>query len=238
MVARLPFGYLDYLDYLDAFACKLGILKRANWNAVKAERSLKLYAGKLRRSLPQYYTHFGITPFFPSTRNISHDVSQPMPLPDASVDVYQSEDVFEHVPLEALPALFDEIYRVLKPGGLFRLSVPDYGCELYRDRSLKDAQGNIVFDPGGGGQFQDGKIVNGGHLWFPTYKVVQSLFVDSRFSREGKFRILHATITPKVPVLEPIDYNLGYVQRTPDNDVRAREPRRPLSIVVDAYKSH
>jgi SAM-dependent methyltransferase len=230
--------FLDrYLDYLDALACKIGIAKVADWETVRAGPSAKLYAGKLRRSLPQFRSHFGLTPFFPSMRNIPHDICSPIPLLDASVDVYQSEDVFEHVPYEKLPAVFDDIYRVLKPGSLFRLSVPDYGSDLHRERSLRDGDGNIVFDPGGGGGFENGEVVGGGHVWFPTYENVQDLFANSRFSREGKVRVLHATKGPNDFILEPIDYSLGYVQRTPDNDHRARAPRRPLSIVVDAYKA-
>ena len=33
-----------------------------------------------------------------------------------------------------------------------------------------------------------------------------------------------------------IDYQKGYISRTPDNDERVMNPRRPLSIVLDAYK--
>ena len=37
-------------------------------------------------------------------------------------------------------------------------------------------------------------------------------------------------------VLKEIDYQKGCISRTPDNDERVMNPRRPLSIVLDAYK--
>ena len=36
--------------------------------------------------------------------------------------------------------------------------------------------------------------------------------------------------------MKNIDYSLGYIKRTPDNDKRVKKPRRPMSIVVDCYK--
>jgi SAM-dependent methyltransferase len=225
------------LDLADALACRMGLAKTASWQAVARKRPLNLYAGKLRRGLPQFMTHFGITPFFPSSRNIPHDIRAPMPLPDKSVDLYQSEDVFEHVPYEHLPQIFDDIFRILKPGALFRLSLPDYGSEIYRRRAVFDQQGNILFDPGGGGRLENGEVVEGGHVWFPTYSNVRALFEQSRFSTEGAVKFLHATRDDETFLLEPIDYTLGYIQRTPDNDARASNPRRPLSIVVDAWKN-
>lgn len=53
-----------------------------------------------------------------------------MDLSDNSVDIYQSEDVFEHIEYQTIPSIFNEIYRVLKPNGLFRLSMPDYRCDI------------------------------------------------------------------------------------------------------------
>lgn len=226
----------NLLDYADALACKIGLRSVAGWDAAHSLAPLRLYAGKVRRALPQYKTHLGMTPFFPSSRNIPHDICAPIPLPENSVDVYQSEDVFEHIPYAVLPFVFSEIFRVLKPDGLFRLSLPDYGADVYRDRSVKNMHGDIVFDAGGGGNFLNGKVVDGGHLWFPTFSLVQDLFENSAFSQRGSFRFLHATLEPDKFLLEPIDYSLGMIQRTPDHDARAVNPRRPLSIVVDALK--
>jgi SAM-dependent methyltransferase len=196
-----------YLDIADYILCRYGPLSFPSWADFEKSGSRKLYAGKLRRALPQFATHFGVTPFYASTRNIKHDLVEPFPIPDGSVDTFQSEDVFEHIELAKMVSVFNEIYRVLSPGGLFRLSLPDYHLDLNVERSQKDSDGKIVFDPGGGGQFVDGRIIGGGHLWFPRIE------------------------------LQSIDYSLGYIQRTPDHDDRASNSLRPISIVVDAFKS-
>lgn len=159
-----------------------------------------------------------------------------MPIPDNSIHVFQSEDVFEHVPYEDISAIIEEIHRVLKPGGLFRLSVPDYGCALMLDRSIKDTGGRPIFDPEGGGAFRDGKVVEGGHVWFPVYESVKALFDGSSFATGGEVQYLHYTMPSGQSVLDQIDYSLGFVMRTPDHDQRVMSPPRALSIVVDARK--
>jgi len=52
-----------------------------------------------------------------------HNCINKMNLLDNSVDIYQSEDVFEHIEPKYMINIFNEIYRVLKPGGFL-----DYQC--------------------------------------------------------------------------------------------------------------
>jgi SAM-dependent methyltransferase len=178
----------------------------------------------------------GITPYFRSSRNIGHDATEPLPLPDNYLDIYQSEDVFEHLEYDKLGRVFDEIYRTLKPGGIFRLSVPDYGCDLYAARSVRNEVGEIEFDPGGGGAWIDGEVIAGGHLWFPTYVLVKDLFDKSRFGVGGEVEFLQYTTPDGQFVMKPIDFSVGYIQRVPGNDLRVADRPRPISIVVDARK--
>lgn len=49
----------------------------------------------------------------------------PLPYGDNSVDVIYSEHGWEHVPLEQGEFLLRECARVLKPGGVVRISTPD-----------------------------------------------------------------------------------------------------------------
>lgn len=170
--------------------------------------------------------------------HIQHDVTNLLPLKDNSVDIIQSEDVMEHIEYNSLKQTINEIYRVLKPGGLFRLSMPDYKCDILFNRSEKDSDGNIIFDAGGGGAYDrtNKKVINGGHVWFPVFSSVKSLLESTFFSNE-KINYLHyyddinfGFITNK------IDYSKGYISRTPDHDPRVKNPYRPMSIVVDCYK--
>ena len=104
--------------------------------------------------------------------NIKHDITKRHDLNDNSVDIYQSEDVFEHIEYNKLLSSINDIYRILKPNGLFRLSIPDFNQQKLIDRCLKKND-IIYFDPGGGGEYKDGKVINGGHVWFPTINLVK-----------------------------------------------------------------
>lgn len=48
-----------------------------------------------------------------------------LPFSTKSVKCIYGSHVFEHISIYVIPALFMEIYRVLKPGGIFRLVIPD-----------------------------------------------------------------------------------------------------------------
>jgi SAM-dependent methyltransferase len=56
---------------------------------------------------------------------ISHDLRRGIPFPDESVDAVYHSHLMEHVDRDCIPAFQREIYRVLKPGGLQRICVPD-----------------------------------------------------------------------------------------------------------------
>jgi SAM-dependent methyltransferase len=164
-------------------------------------------------------------------------VTNPFDLDDNMVDIVQSEDVMEHIEYSKLTSTINEIYRILKPGGLFRLSLPSYECDVLYNRSLKDENGNIIFDSGGGGSYDhlNKKVVGGGHVWFPTYTSVKQLLLTTRFN-EDHMNFLHYYDLENKPVVHNIEYSLGFVARTPDNDERVKVPRRPMSIVVDCFK--
>jgi len=201
------------------------------WDDVRELESIRLYAGDIP-DRTEYKGLIGLSINVNDDRHIMHDITAPFPLPDNSVDSFQAEDVFEHIPYDRLAAVVDEIHRILKPGSLFRLSVPDYGCDVLRERSVWDSQGNILFDPGGGGT-----PATPGHLWFPRIDTLSELLSKTEFSRQGKIDYLHYYTMNNQPALKPIDYTKGHVDRTPDFDERVQNPRRPMSLVVDLTKT-
>lgn len=195
-------------------------------------KQLFLYAGDIP-DMKEYRKFIGLSINQHNRRHIRHDVTQKIPLPDQSVDLFQSEDVFEHIEPDLLPAVINEIYRLLKPGGVFRLSLPDYQCDLLYHRTQKNEKGELVFDPVGGGQYQNGKVIKGGHVWFPDYMQVKEILAKTRFQ---DLRFYHYYNEQGEGVTLPIDYSIAYVKRTPDHDERVRMPYRPMSIVVDCIK--
>jgi len=69
-------------------------------------------------------------------RVIQHDLASGIPLPDSSCDVVYSAAVFEHIRRADAPAFLHECFRVLKPGGIIRIGVPDLEqlCRLYLEK--------------------------------------------------------------------------------------------------------
>ena len=99
-----------------------------------------------------------------------------------------------------------------------------------KERSFKDNNGNIYHDPGGGGYYNylSNKVEGGGHVWFPLYENVYKIFEKSDFNNE-KVNFLHYYDSNNNPIIKNIDYSMGYISRTPDNDNRVKEPYRPMS---------
>jgi SAM-dependent methyltransferase len=209
------------------------------FNDLHDSENIYLYAGDLPEGNRENVPFIGLT-LKPEAEwwnefHINHDVTAMINLPDNSVDIFQSEDVFEHIEYDQLKSTINEIYRVLKPGGLFRLSMPDYRCDILYERSKKDKNGNIIFDWGGGGKYhrRKKKVVGGGHVWFPKYETTRALLESTEFT---DLDFLHYYDTDGTPVLNKIDYSKCLVGRTPDFDERVSSPRRPMSIVVDCRK--
>ena len=198
-----------------------------------------LYCGDLPISRREYTNipFIGLTLRDEYKYHIQHDITKPILLKDNSVDIVQSEDVMEHIEYNMLKKTINEIFRVLKPGGLFRLSMPDYNCDVLYNRSVKDSNGNVIFDEGGGGKYceTNKKVINGGHVWFPVFSSVKLLLESTNFLND-KINYLHYYDKNNNPITNKIDYSKGFIERTPDNDNRVKNPYRPMSIVVDCYK--
>jgi predicted SAM-dependent methyltransferase len=69
-----------------------------------------------------------------------------LPFPDGSVDAVYSEHLFEHLGLEAGRRLMAESVRVLRPGGVVRVAVPDAGL-LLRSYAGTDDEGWALSRP-------------------------------------------------------------------------------------------
>ena len=67
---------------------------------------------------------------------IQHDLARGIPLADASCDVVYHTALLEHMRRSDAAAFLLECYRVLKPGGIVRVGVPDLEkiCQLYLSR--------------------------------------------------------------------------------------------------------
>jgi SAM-dependent methyltransferase len=56
---------------------------------------------------------------------LAHDLKGKLPFKDDSFDVVYHSHLQEHLPKKNVPMLFHECFRILKPGGIIRVVVPD-----------------------------------------------------------------------------------------------------------------
>ena len=62
---------------------------------------------------------------FKSEADIYLNIRNKTPFKDNTWDIIYSEHMLEHIYIDDVPFVLKEIYRILKPNGLFRVTVPD-----------------------------------------------------------------------------------------------------------------
>lgn len=194
-------------------------------------RQIVLYAGDIADDVHMAEPNlYGLSINQSDAKHILHDITQKYPLPENSIYSYQAEDVLEHIEFVKIVDAINEIYRILQPGGLFRICLPDYYSPYLSDISMRDEGGKIVFDPTGGGNYGMNGVENAGHVWFPNHDLVRDLLEKTRFHKID-FLCYH---TKSGELLKKgIDLSKGYIKRLP----KANETNKPVySIVVDCYK--
>jgi predicted SAM-dependent methyltransferase len=75
------------------------------------------------------------------------NITKPLPLPDATMDVVYSEEVIEHISRASGRQMLAECFRVLKPGGTLRLTTPslDYFAKQALSNPAAVQQINDIF---------------------------------------------------------------------------------------------
>jgi SAM-dependent methyltransferase len=177
-------------------------------------------------------------------REMRHDATQALPFDDNSIPKIQAQDVLEHLPFEKVSFVLDEVWRVLEPGGVFRLSVPDYRSPVLRRRSVYDHRGRVIGDlmMGASAWFDaatgDARIRFTGdgesHLWFPRYELVLHLIVKSEIRKCRDIHFYQCFLDDHHFLAEPIPENEMFVRRALPHDMRSGG--QPISIVADFFK--
>lgn len=77
--------------------------------------------------------------------NACWDISRGLPFHDESFQGCFSEHCLEHVSLPVFKRVVADVYRVLRPGGCFRVIVPD--AEIYLNGYFSELNGNVAEIP-------------------------------------------------------------------------------------------
>ncbi|MCE0497495.1 MAG: class I SAM-dependent methyltransferase [Methylacidiphilales bacterium] len=109
------------------------------------------------------------------------DLDNPLPFPDSTVDAIYSHHVIEH--LENPAFHFREIYRVLKPGGIFRIGGPNGDAAL--QKFMEQDSGWFPEFPDNrkslGGRLENFVCCRGEHLTILTYSFLEEIALQAGF---------------------------------------------------------
>ena len=83
-----------------------------------------------------------------------------LPFEDRTVDEVRADAFLEHLSFKEEPIIFREVYRVLKPGGAFKFSVPDFEDTVKKWLDAKDDWKDFYRD--------DDEAISQAH-WFGQY---------------------------------------------------------------------
>lgn len=116
---ELPFTWCRWANYWS-----LG--RRRVIKKLKQQRMLNIHLGSGSRLVRGWVN---IDSLAKDGVDLQWDVRYPLPFQDGAAQMIYSEHLLEHICKEDASSLLEECYRVLEPGGVIRIGVPD--AELY-----------------------------------------------------------------------------------------------------------
>ncbi len=140
---------------------------------------------------------------------IKHDLRRGLPFPDASFDVAYGSHVLEHLEPGAAAQLLRECHRVLKPGGIARIVVPDLEAiaRLYLEAlgaaAAGEEQAEFRYDWAILEMYDQGvRTASGGRMAACLGRKLserEARFVESRIGREAMQQAAPAPSSRSVP---------------------------------------
>ena len=120
------------------------------------------------------------------------DITKGLPISDHSASAVYCSHVLEHLSLEDLRKALKNTKKILKPGGIFRLVMPDIEtlAKGYLERTdcnaaidfMRDSYLGVEFRPRGAVGLLKAWLGNSGHLWMWDYKSMQQELANAGFS--------------------------------------------------------
>ena len=95
----------------------------------------------------QYYSSEDYCRLLGDNRFVHHDLAHSLPFPDACADVVYSSHFLEHLFRDQAVRVLRESLRILRPGGILRVCVPDlaHAVDLYAQGRKREMLENYFF---------------------------------------------------------------------------------------------
>ncbi|MBV7295649.1 methyltransferase domain-containing protein [Corynebacterium sp. TAE3-ERU12] len=149
----------------------------------------RLHLGTGRVALPGWLNSDS-SPLHPDYLPI--DAAEPLPLPNDSINAVFCEHLIEHLSFTAGTAMVAEVFRILKPGGVIRVSTPDLqrlrGLIAKERNSVQNQYVRVVNSPFGENPYSNdptftlnSSFYNHGHRSLYTRGVLRQVFEKAGF---------------------------------------------------------
>lgn len=147
------------------------------------------------------------------------DLRENLPFPDNGFSIIYTEHFFEHIDYPGPAGKFlCECHRVLMPGGVIRIGVPDTEWPLQEYCKLRD----------------DGYFVSAKKLWHPQWCDTEMEHINYHFRQDGEHRFAYDYVTLKKVLLSAGFGDVVRVEYDPQIDT---ESRRTGTLYVNAVKT-
>lgn len=142
----------------------------------------------------QILIHSTVGTLFPANV-LRGDITKGLPIADSSASAVYCSHVLEHLPREELPLALRNTFRLLKPGGVFRLVVPDLQWRAARyltsaANGKSDAADEFMNSCGLGKKKRPARLIDyarerfgkSAHLWMYDFDGLRNLLEDAGFA--------------------------------------------------------